>query len=161
LIGLTFFCLKNNDYSFGSRTRYIHYLGLFAISTFTIWVFYRSLDELLTIFTVVSWDPSLISLTFKSLTFWFGKILSYFIIFLGLSYLFNFLELKKFFKLRWFSWLIFYFVMFIQRWSVSVFRVDYAVLTGLERITVFWKFYPLLYISYAILYLSVFKGGLF
>lgn len=165
LTSLTYYCLNKSSFSFGvvgsnpTKPKFIQYLGLLGISIFTVWVFYRMLDELLTIFTVVSWDSSLLSFSFNSLTFWFGKILSYSILFLGFAYLFKTLKIKIF-KMEWFSWLIFYFVMVVQRWSVSIFKVDYAVLSGVERVTVFWRFYPILYLSYAILYLSVFKMGL-
>lgn len=160
LTSLTYYCLNKSDYSFGvkikDKPKFIHNLGLLGISIFTVWVFYRFLDELLTIFTVVSWDSSLLSFSFNSLTFWFGKILSYSILFLGFAYLFKTLKINIF-KMEWYSWIIMFFVAIVQRWSVSIFKVDYAVLTGAERITVFWKFYPILYISYAVLYLTVFK----
>lgn len=154
---LTYLCLKRSKFTFGAKTKKIHYLGLSAISIFLVWVFYRTLDELLTIFTVVSWDSTLLSFSLKTVTFWFGKISSYSIIFLCLVFLFRSLKIKIL-TMKWFSWLIFYFVMIVQRWSVSIFKMDYAVLTGLERITVFWNFYPILYFSYAILYLSVIKS---
>jgi len=155
---LTYFCLIRNNYSFGAKTKTLHIIGLLAISTFTIWVFYRFLDELLTIFTVLSWDSTLLSFSLEALTFWFGKILSYTIVFLGLFYLFNHLKLKQFFNLKWFNWIILVFITEVQKYSVRVFKVDYAVITGVERISAFWRFYPLLYISYTILYLSMFKG---
>lgn len=165
LTGLTYFCLRRSNFSFGDKTKdkpkftsmFTYYLGLLAISIFTVWVFYRFLDELLTIFTVVSWDASLLSLYPESIIFWIGKILSYSIVLLGLVYIFKSLKIQIF-KMKWFSWLIFYSIMVIQRWSVSIFKIDYAVLTGLERINVFWTFYPILYFSYAVLYLSTIKS---
>jgi len=157
LTGLTLICLKRSEFSFGVKTQTVHYLGLLAVSIFTVWVFYRSLDELLTIFTVVSWDTTLLSLSLETLTFWFGKGLSYSILLLSLMYIFNFLKINIF-KMGLLSWVVLVFIALIQRWSVSIFKVDYAVLTGLERITVFWTFYPILYLSYAVLYLSTIKS---
>lgn len=154
---LTLFCLKRSEFTFGAKTKKIHYLGLSAISVFLVWVFYRSLDELLTIFTVVSWDGRLLSISLMSLTFWISKLLSYSILLIGLYYIFNSLKINIF-KMEWLSWFVLVIIAVIQRWSVSIFKIDYAVLTGLERISVFWTFYPILYLSYAVLYLSTIKS---
>ena len=157
LTTLTLKCISDSDYSFGVRSKRIHYLGITAISIFIVWVFYRSLDEILTIFTVISWDSSLIFFSLDSIIFWFGKLLSYSIVLLGVTYIYNSLKLSWLFKPRTLTGLIIPFVAYIQYWSVEVFKTDYAVLTGIERITVFWTFYPILYISYSILYLSLFN----
>lgn len=156
LTGLTLLCLKKNKFDFGAKTKKVHYFGLVSVSIFIVWVFYRMLDELLTIFTVVSWDPSLLNLNPEALFFWLGKGLSFSILLIGLYYLFNYLKIKIF-KFGILPWIILVLVAGIQRWSVHIFKVDYAVLTGLERITVFWTFYPILYISYAVLYFSTIK----
>lgn len=156
LTGLTSFRLNRTDFSFGAKTKKIHYLGLLGISIFSVWVFYRLLDELLTIFTVVSWDANLLNLQPEALFFWMGKGLSYSILLIGLYYLFNHLKIEIF-KMGGISWTILLIVAMVQKWSVSIFKVDYAVLTGLERITVFWSFYPILYLTYAVLYYSVLK----
>jgi len=154
---LTLKCISDSDYSFGARSKRIHNVGITAISIFSVWVFYRSLDEILTIMTVLSLNPTLLQFSSDFVMFWFGKILSYSIVILGINYLFIFLKLKRFFKLRTISKPIFPFVAFVQYWSVGVFKSDYAVLTGSERISVFWMFYPILYVSYSILYLTLFN----
>lgn len=160
LTGLTFKYLSKRNFSFGVQNKKIHYIGLLGITIFTVWVFYRSLDEILTIFTVLSWDASLLSISIKSSIFWIGKILSYSILTISSSYLNGQFRINQLFKIRYFSLIIMVFVIIIQIWSVGIFKDDYAVLTGTERITVFWTFYPILYISYFILYYSILNRGL-
>ena len=160
LTGLTFKYLSKRNFSFGAPSKKIHYIGLLGITIFTVWVFYRSLDEILTIFTVLSWDASLLSISIKSLIFWIGKILSYLILMISSSYLNGQFKINQLFKIRYFSLIIMVFVVIIQIWSISIFKIDYAILTGTERITVFWKTYPIMYISYAILYYSILNRGL-
>lgn len=137
---------------FSTFTRWKRNVLLGGVSVFTVWVFYRMLDEMLTIFTVVSSDVSLLTFQWESVVFWVGKGLSYSILILGVIYLVKVFHIHRIFHIDAYVPLIVVLVVVVQRWSVTVFKWDYALLRGVDRITVFWMFYPLLYLSYMLLY---------
>ena len=141
-------------------TRWKRNVVLVGVSVFTVWVFYRMLDELLTIFTVVRSDVSLLTFQWESVVFWMGKGLSYSILILGFIYLVKVFHIHRIFHIDAYVPLIAVLVVAVQQWSVTVFKWDYALLSGVDRITVFWMFYPLLYLSYALFYGILLRRGM-
>ncbi len=168
--GLWIICMTLITYSFLRKVKpFSEYkrkvkLSLTVLISFLIPLFYyKIMDSFFMVAQILSGHEYMVTANSGNWNwpvYWFTTGLLLICMVVTLSWIVKTFGLKQYVTIKISSVLLVLAVVGFWVWQLTFYPYDYAVLSGLQRVDVFWHTYPELFFLYAILYISFWRGSL-